>query len=1081
MPSFLSEDDIEREIIRVMTDRWGKDYAFTTLNCLTKEPQDLNDGSYRTDKRNCFLPHKLREAVTRLNEVPESAVEDAIAQLTARRGNMSMVAANREIASLIREGATVQFDDAHGRKQTKRVKFIDFDAPVQNTFTAVTQMWIQGIGPAGRFRRPDILLFVNGIPLVFIELKNSNVNVQDAYTKNLTDYKVDIPQLFHANAVCILSNAIETRVGSLTATWEFFFPWLRTDDEKEKVDRKKIAADTDSLPRVIDGLLTPPRLLDYVENFTLFYKESQKIIAQNHQFIGVNNAYQRFERRTETPGKLGVFWHTQGSGKSFSMIFYVRKIFRKASGNFTFVVVTDRTDLDDQIYRNFLHTETVKDNECCQPKDSAQMRDFLATNKRMVFTLIQKFRYDKGVEYPLLSPRSDIIVLVDEAHRTQYEDLAQNMRAGLKNAQFLAFTGTPLLGRNRKTNQWFGDYVSEYNFRQAVDDESTVPLFHQKRVPEVLIQNDDLTEDLLKIFDEEEIDGPQQEKLENRFAKETEVIRRDDRLDTIAQDIVEHFPARGYLGKGMVISLDKFTAVTMYDKVQHHWKEKLKTLRTEIAAADATQKIKLKKRLDWMKRVEMAVVISHEADEEKKFQNRGLDIKPHRERMEKIDAEGHDVEYNFKDPKHPLQLVFVCAMWLTGFDAPTVSTLYLDKPMRDHSLMQTIARANRVTSHKIDGVIKTNGEIIDYYNVFRNLQRALRDYGEGDEGSDMPVQEKSVLFDLLDRALDEATKFCAERGMPLDYLSRDAGQVFKSVAIFGDYADKLLGNEEWRKSFYVYENTVSALYAACKPEILGQPAVRRVAVFQYLRGIVEALVDGQDVTAVEQKISELLDESVVVNEAAQEVLKEPKEQWKIIQKGRIWDLSKTDFEALKHDFKKVEHKNIEIVDLLAFLKKKLEELLNKNVSRRDFAERLQAIIDRYNSGASSTENYYDELVNFAESMKAEDERSVREGLTDDELEMFDLLKKEKMTEAETQKVKLAAKALLKRILEEHPRVLIEDWFRESQTRQLVKDALAEVLDATLPETYDKQLFQKKRDDVFDVILDYALSGAKFAA
>jgi len=458
-----------------------------------------------------------------------------------------------------------------------------------------------------------------------------------------------------------------------------------------------------------------------------------------------------------------------------------------------------------------------------------------------------------------------------------------------------------------------------------------------------------------------------------------------------------------------------------------------------------------------------------------------LDIKPHRERMEKIDAEGHDVEYNFKDPKHPLQLVFVCAMWLTGFDAPTVSTLYLDKPMRDHSLMQTIARANRVTSHKIDGVIKTNGEIIDYYNVFRNLQRALRDYGEGDEGSDMPVQEKSVLFDLLDRALDEATKFCAERGMPLDYLSRDAGQVFKSVAIFGDYADKLLGNEEWRKSFYVYENTVSALYAACKPEILGQPAVRRVAVFQYLRGIVEALVDGQDVTAVEQKISELLDESVVVNEAAQEVLKEPKEQWKIIQKGRIWDLSKTDFEALKHDFKKVEHKNIEIVDLLAFLKKKLEELLNKNVSRRDFAERLQAIIDRYNSGASSTENYYDELVNFAESMKAEDERSVREGLTDDELEMFDLLKKEKMTEAETQKVKLAAKALLKRILEEHPRVLIEDWFRESQTRQLVKDALAEVLDATLPETYDKQLFQKKRDDVFDVILDYALSGAKFAA
>jgi type I restriction enzyme R subunit len=801
MPSFLSEEDIEREIVRVMEDRWGKSYAFSTLNCFTKDPKNLDDGSGREDKRDCFLPIKLHEAVTRLNDVPESAIDDAIGQLTARRGSMSMVAANREITALIRDGAPVEYDDARGRKQHTRVRFIDFEAPGQNTYTAVTQLWIQGTGPAGRFRRPDILLFVNGIPLVFIELKNSNVNVQDAYTKNLTDYKEDIPQLFHANAVCILSNAVETRVGSMTATWEYFFQWLRVDDEKEKVDRKKIAADTDSLPRVIDGLLSPPRLLDYVENFTLFYKESQKIIAQNHQFIGVNNAYDRFNRRDETPGKLGVFWHTQGSGKSFSMIFYVRKIFRKVTGNFTFVVITDRRDLDEQIYRNFLYTETVRDNECCQPKNSDQMRDFLGTNKRMVFTLIQKFRYDKGKQYPLLTDRDDVIVLVDEAHRTQYEDLAQNMRAGLKNAQFLAFTGTPLLGRDRKTNQWFGDYVSEYNFRQAIDDESTVPLFHQKRVPEVLIQNDDLTEDLIRIFEEEEVDELQQEKLENRFAKETEVIRRDDRLDTIAQDIVEHFPTRGYLGKAMVITLDKFTAVSMYNKVQHHWKEKRKTIQKQIGSADTTEKALLKKQLDWMKRVEMAVVISHEADEEKKFQKRGLDIKPHRERMEKIDKEGHDVEYNFKDPDHPLQMVFVCAMWLTGFDAPTVSTLYLDKPMRDHTLMQTIARANRVTSHKIDGATKTHGEIIDYYNVFRNLQRALRDYGEGDDGTDMPVQEKGVLFDLLDQALDEATKFCEDRGMPLDELSRDAGQVFKSVSLFGDYADKLLGDEELRKSF----------------------------------------------------------------------------------------------------------------------------------------------------------------------------------------------------------------------------------------------------------------------------------------
>jgi type I restriction enzyme R subunit len=1140
MPSFLSEDDIEREIIREMTTRWGEAFLFESLNCFTQDPHDLNDKSGRTDKRDVILVDRLRAAAMRLNELPEPVIDDAIGQLTARRASMSIVAANREVTALLRNGAPVEYDDANGRKQRTRVRFLDFDAAEQNTYLAVTQLWIKGIGPTGRFRRPDILLYVNGIPLVFIELKNSNVDLRHAFDDNLTDYKADIPQLFHANAVCILSNAMETRVGSLTATWEYFFNWLRVDDEKEKIDRQKIKADASSLTRVIDGLLHPPRLLDYVESFTLFYKENSKIIAQNHQFIGVNNAYERFENREQTPGKLGVFWHTQGSGKSFSMIFYVRKIFRKATGNFTFVVVTDRKDLDDQIYRNFLNTETVKKEESCQPRDSDQMRTFLGTNKRMVFTLIQKFRWPKGQKYPQLTDRKDVIVMVDEAHRTQYEDLAQNMRAGLANAQFLAFTGTPLLGRDRKTSQWFGDYVSEYNFKQAVDDESTVPLYHQKRVPEVLIQNDGLTEDLIAIFEEEDIDELQREKLEDRFAKEDQVIWRDDRLEKIAEDIVDHFPQRGYLGKAMVITLDKFTAVTMYDKVQHFWKEKLKSLRKEISqlknqpqsdssrlsqpegtaryrvAADGSgvegapdqpqsdssrlsrdgsqreplasasrlmmsEREKLKQRLEWMKRVEMAVVISLEADDEQKFADRKLDIKPHRQRMESVDKEGHDVEYNFKDPEHPLQLVFVCAMWLTGFDAPTVSTLYLDKPMKDHTLMQTIARANRVTSHRINGVRKTHGEIIDYYNVFRNLQRALKDYGEGSDGSDMPVQEKTVLRDLLQQALVEATRFCEENGMPLDELSREQGRVFKSIELFGDYANTLLGNEERRKSFYVYENTVSSLYDACKPEILGDPIVRRVAVFQYLRGVVDAVVDQQDITEVQRRIIELMDESVVVDGSATQVVREPPEKWKIIQPSRVWDLSKTNFEQLKQDFKTIEYKNIQITDLLAFIKKKLDEMLKQNLTRRDFAERLQSIVDRYNSGGSSNENYYDELVNFASEMKVEDERHVREGLSEDELEIFDLLSKDQMTEAETQEVKLAARKLLKRVLEEHPRVLVEDWFKDAHTRKIVKTALEEVLDAELPDSYDKRLFQLKRDEVFDAILDYALQGVKFAA
>ena len=389
--------------------------------------------------------------------------------------------------------------------------------------------------------------------------------------------------------------------------------------------------------------------------------------------------------------------------------------------------MTDRRDLDGQIYRNFLHTETVKKNEVCQPTNSEEMRKFLGQNKRMVFTLIQKFRWPKGQTYPLLTDRGrDIIVIVDEAHRSQYEDLAENMRAGLKDANFIAFTGTPLLGSQRKTNKWFGDYVSEYNFQQSMDDGATVPLVYEKRVPEMHIQNTDLSDEFYQLLEDEDLDDAQQEKLEKKFAKETEVIKRDDRLDTIAEDIVKHFPARGYLGKAMVISLDKFTAVKMYDKVQHHWKEELKALTKRISKSkDDAQKDRLKKRKEWMKRVEMAVIVSHDASDEKRFQDAGLDIKPHRERMQGLDDNGADYEDNFKDPKHPLQLVFVCAMWLTGFDAPTISTLYIDKPMKDHTLMQTIARANRVSGYKINDISKNNGELVDYYNVFRNMKTAL--------------------------------------------------------------------------------------------------------------------------------------------------------------------------------------------------------------------------------------------------------------------------------------------------------------------------------------------------------------------
>lgn len=1081
--NFISEDDIEQALLQRLQHECG----FDVLNCYTAKSDDLNDGSGRSDKREVILADRLRAALERLNpQVPADVLDQALAELLLPRTAMTLVAANRQMDALLRDGVPVTYEPETGPQAgqtvTERLRVIDFDTPNpqagRNHYLAVTQLWVRG---EHGYRRPDMLLYVNGLPLVFIELKNSNVKLRAAFEDNLTTYKSEIPQLFTANALCVLSNGIETKLGSITAQWEHFFTWLRVDDEKEALDRKVIAAQGLSVERIVSGLLRPERLLDYIENFCVFYRETQKIIAQNHQFLGVNNAFAQFQRRHELKGKLGVFWHTQGSGKSFSMVFYTRKIFRKLTGNFTFVVVTDRDDLDGQIYRNFLHTGVVAPKDEVRPRDSAKLREMLGKNKRVVFTLIQKFRYDKGKDYPLLSDRDDIVVIVDEAHRTQYASLAENMRAGLPRANFLAFTGTPLLGKERKTNAWFGDYVSEYNFQQSVEDGATVPLFYEKRVPEVLIQNEDLSEEFAQILEDENLDEQAQEKLERRFAQEMEVVKREDRLDKIAHDIVYHFPRRGYLGKGIVISVDKFTAVTMFDKVQALWKAELKSLNGRIATtANDIERQRLKQLKAWMSAVQMAVIVSEEAGEEEKFAKKKLDIKPHRQRMNALDEHGHDIEFNFKDAEHPLQLVFVCAMWLTGFDAPTVGTLYLDKPMQGHTLMQTIARANRVTGHEILGVAKRNGEIVDYYNVFRRMQKALKDYAAGPEDEEVLVQDKSQLFVLLDDAIDQGLAYCRSQDVPL-HEALDQSDVFTKLGQFNGFANTLLASEEQRKSFNVYENAISSLYEACKPEVLGQKKGRVVSAFQYLRGVMDSIVEQADIDSAVQRIEALLDASVVVDNAESFSVKEFEAQYAVVQRGKVWDLSKVNVEKLREEFKNAPFKNIEIADLQAFLKRKLAEMLAQNSTRVDFLQRLQNVIDAYNAGATSTENYYEELTAYAQELKEEAERHIREGLSEDELELFDLLKKEALTQDETLRVKLAAKHLLKRLVEEQPKVLVQNWHQSTQTQQQVRAEIERVLDADLPESYDRTTFKQKCDNVYDLAIEYALRGRKWAA
>jgi len=1079
MPNFISEDQIEKAAVALLRDRYG----YRTLDCMTAQPENLADRSGRTSKREVVFRDLVKSHALRFSPgIPEVDVDRALETLWERRSTANPLQLNHEMYSLIRDGIPLEYVNDQGRKVAGLVRLIDFDHPDQNDFLAVTQLWIEG---DRGYRRPDLLVYVNGLPLVFVELKNSNVKVRNAYDDNLTNYRQDIPQLFLHNAFSVLSNGMESRVGSAYAPYDFFFRWLRADDETEKVNRKQVESDGTSLERVIHGLLPKERLLDYVENFVLYHKDSAKIVAQNHQFLGVNKAIESFHQRDGKKGRLGVFWHTQGSGKSFSMIFLSRKIFRKFPGNFTFVIITDRDDLDGQIYRNFLDTGAINKADAARPANSTQLREFLGQNKRVVFTLIQKFRIEKGRTYPLLSDRNDIIVIVDEAHRTQYASLAENMRTGLPNAQFYAFTGTPILGKGKdlyqgKTYDWFGGYVSRYDFGQSVEDGATVPLFYQKRVPEVLIQNDDLGEEFYQILEDENLDEASQNKLEKEFSTELEVIKRDSRLDRIARDIVEHFPQRGYKGKGMVVSVDKYTAVKMHDKVQRIWKDEITRLvGLKGKAVSELEKSRLQARIEYMRRVEMAVVVSEDAGEEERFRKLKLEIRPHREKINQIDQNGHDIEYRFKDESDALQMVFVCAMWLTGFDAPAISTLYLDKPLRGHTLMQAIARANRVSSHLVDGVSKGNGEIVDYYNVFRSMKEALGNYAQGGEPDpDVPVPDKSALFVILDQAIEAGVEFCRSLGLDLGEAMVE-GAVFGKLGCFERFADIILARDETWKEFKVYENAITSFHEACKPEILGREARPLVPVFQYLRAVIETDIGNGDTEAVKLRIGELLDQSVVTTPDALSGAEGSPDL--PLRKGRVLDLSRLDFSDLKHEFEATDYKNIETVNLREFLHKKLEDMLRVNLNRIDFATRLQQIIDKYNAGGMTTENYFDDLLDFARSLKSEDERHVREGLSPEELEIFDSLKKDQMTEAESVKVKNAAKHLVHRLRVERPRVLVQDWWKDQQTKGLVKQEIDRVLNDELPETYDRAVFAEKTSRVFTLLVEYAEKGLKWAA
>jgi type I restriction enzyme R subunit len=1019
--------------------------GWETLNCYHENCGPLSPLGRETIA-DVVLPHRLRGAIEKLNPgISPNAIETAVHELTKDRSAMSPARANQAVYKLLKDGVKVTSKRADGdddeEETVEIVKLIDWNDAASNDFLLASQFWVSG--EYGN-KRADLVGFVNGIPLVFIELKASHKRLELAYEKNLSDYKTTIPQMFWYNAVIILSNGSKAKIGSMTAGWEHFAEWKKINSEGEE--------GIVSLETMIRGVCDPARLLDFVENFTVFDErtgEPTKLIAKTHQFLGVNNAFAAVDQSKENQGKLGVFWHTQGSGKSYSMVFFSQKVLRKLAGNWTFVIVTDRDDLDGQIYRNFAYTGALLEDETRVRADSGESlkRMLNQEDHRYVFTLVQKFHTEHGERYPVLSERSDIIVITDEAHRSQYDIFARNMRNALPNAAFIGFTGTPLMAGEELTKEVFGDYVSVYNFKESVDDQNTVPLYYENRIPELQLANDHLTEDIAEICDRAELDEDQEQKLEREFGRDYHLITRDERLDRIGQDIVTHYMGRGILAKAMVISIDKATAVKTYDKVRKYWKSGLEKLRAEIATADPADKPEMEHRLRYLEQTDMAVVVSSSQGEIEEFEKKGLDIATHRKRMVK-----EDLETKFKDPDDPLRIVFVCAMWITGFDVPSCSTIYLDKPMKNHTLMQTIARANRVWRDK------QNGLIVDYVGVFRNLQKALAIYGTSRDGGASPIQDKGELVRQLQEAIATTTEFCTERQVDPAKI-RDA-RGFDRVKLVEDAVGAVVVNDDTRRRYLNLAANVDRLFKSLLPDAAANEFGPTCKVFRVIADKIRSEVPPVDISDVMAEVEAVLNASI----GAENYDMPP-----VVDPSRYIDLSKVDFEGLKATFD-TGRKEIEAQKLRAKVTGKLVRMWKLNRTRMDFLEEFQRMIDEYNAGSVNVETFFARLMAFTHKLDAEEKRGISEQLTEEELALFDLLTKPdlKLTKAEVQDVKNAAKKLLDTLKREK---LVLDWRKQQTTRAMVRYTIETVLENELPRTYSTDLYQQKCDAVYQHVYE----------
>ncbi len=955
----FNEDTVERAAIE-----WLQAVGYDYMPGGVIAPGEL--AAERSSYNEVLLVGRLRFGLERINtHIPRAAraavVDEAIRRIQ-RVSSQNPVVNNHDFHGLLTEGIDVQFREG-GQIRHDKVWLVDFNNPIQNEFLAVNQFTVTDVNHTSRARterRPDVVLFINGLPLVVIELKNAadeKATLRSAFNQ-LQTYRNDIGSLYTYNGLLVASDGLEAILGTLTSGWEWFKPWRTLDGEERDPHSTQ-------LETLIKGVLHPERLLDILRYFVVFEKDESRLIkkvAAYHQYYAVNKAVEKTVEASRVEGdqRIGVVWHTQGSGKSLSMLFYAGKIIQRPEmENPTVVILTDRNDLDDQLFGIFAASQELLRQEPVQAENRDDLRDLLrVASGGVVFTTIQKFQPDEGMtEYPLLSDRHNIVFIADEAHRSQYGfgarvskgqigyGFAKYVRDALPNASFIGFTGTPVEKTDANTRQVFGDYIDVYDIQRAVLDRATVPIYYEARLARLQLREEQ--RDLIDPNFEEVTEGEEQrvkEKLKTKWSQLEAMVGTETRLVQVAQDIVSHFEARLIVldGKAMIVCMSRRIAVDLYDQII--------TLRPEWH--DNTDQSGVIK-----------VVMTGSASDPASYQPH-IRNKPRRKAL----AE------RFKDVNDPLKLVIVRDMWLTGFDAPVMHTMYVDKPMRGHSLMQAIARVNRVFRDKPGGLI------VDYLGIATDLQEAVQTYTE-EGGQGLPAEEiEQIIGVMLDQYHIVSAMF-----HHFDYQGFFDAAPSQRLSIIPDAMEHILNQRDGKRRFLDAVNKLSKAFALSVPADETIEIREEVAFFQALRSAFNKTTPSEDGRAqgdVESAVKQLVSEAIVSDD--------------VIDIFDSAGLKHPDVSILSDEFlEEVQHmpqKNLALELLRKLLNDEIKSRSGRNVIQaRSFAELLEQTIRRYQNRTIDAAEVIAELIDLAKGLRDANKRGESLGLTDDEVAFYDAL------------------------------------------------------------------------------------------